>query len=153
MSENDESDREKRRLWEVDPHVFTPLPRTGPVQRRLIPPLKSLGRFSLLGLALSYPLVLVTLGLLFGGLVFWSSFAGSALILWLVLTRLGFARNFAGWGGGWKKSGGILIAFPLTLGFYLGLIYLKLLFVPLLFGVLVVGALLLFRNANSNAET
>ncbi len=153
MSEKNDREKEKRRLWEVDPGAFQPLPKASPFQRRVVPPLRTIGRFSLLGLALAYPIALVTLGLLFGGLVFWGSFAGSALILWLVLARLGFARNFAGWGVGWRKSAGVLIAFPVTLGFYLGLIYLKLLFVPVLFGVLALGALLLFRNANSNAET
>ncbi len=152
MSENEDPDKEKSRLWEIDPQLFTPLPKAGSVQRRFTPPLRTLGRFSLLGLAFAYPVILVTLGLLFGGLVFWSSLGGSALVLWLVLTRLGYARNFAGWGSGWKKSAGILIAFPITLGFYLGLIYLKLFFVPLFFGALILGALLAFRKTNSSAE-
>ena len=152
MSENNDPDKDKSRLWEIDPAVFTPLPKTGLVQSRLLPPLKTLGRFSLIGLALIYPAGLVIIGLAFGGVVFWGSFAGSALILWFLLTRLGFARNFAGWGVGWKKSAGLLIAFPITLSFYLGLIYLKLLFVPVFLGALAIGAIVLFRNSNSHTE-
>lgn len=153
MSENEDPDEGKSRLWEVDPQVFAPLPKTGSAQNRLLSLLKTLGRFGLLGLALSYPVLLVTIGLLFGGIAFWSTFAGSALVIWVVLSRLGLARNFASWGrSGWKKSAGVFLAFPITVGFYLGLIYLKLLFLPLFLGALGIAALLLFNRSTPDSR-
>ena len=150
MTTNSEEDKENPRLWKIDPSNFTPLPRKTRIQDRLIPRLRIIGKASLISLAMAYPVILLTLGLLYGGIVFWGSFAGSTLIIWLVLSRLGYAENFAGWGVmSSKRFAAGLIGFPLAAGFYLGLIYLKLLALPLIIAVVVMAAVVLFRNASS----
>jgi hypothetical protein len=151
LSNDDLEDKENPRLWKIDPATFTPLPKNGRIKNRLTGPLKTIGKVSLFSLAMGYPITLIILGLLFGAVAFWGSFAASAVILYFTLTKLGYARNFAGWSLSWKKFLGGLIGFPLAAGFYLGLIYLKLLALPIIVAVIIVGAVILFRNAASKA--
>ncbi len=149
MSQDNDPEKKNSRLWKVDPSIRDPLPRAGLVQRRIIPPLKTLGQFSLISLGIAYPIILIILGLYFGGLVFWTSLAGSILIIWALLSKLGYARNFTNWTVPWKRFAGGLIGFPLAAGLYLSLIYLKLLAFPLIIAALGISVVLLFRNASS----
>jgi len=55
----------------------------------------------------AYPVILVTLGVMYGGLVFWAGLAGSTGLIGLVLKQAGYAGNFAGSDIGWKKFLGL----------------------------------------------
>src|SRR5439155_21609166 len=87
----------KTRLWQFDPSVFQPGPRASFLERHIIGRARSLGKYTLYALAFSYPVALVSLGFFFVVLVFWSSFAGSVCICWLILSNAGNARNFDNW--------------------------------------------------------
>ncbi len=50
--------------------------------------LRPLGSLILFALAAFYPLILVYLGLAYGGLVFWGALAGSLAIIYIVISRL-----------------------------------------------------------------
>lgn len=55
----------------------------------------------------------------------------------LVISRLGYSRNFASWGNfGFKQLGALFAALLIAAGFYVGIIYLKILFVPIMFAAL-----------------
>jgi hypothetical protein len=149
LSNEDSEDEKNPRLWKIDPATFTPLPKSDQIKHRLKGPLKTIGKVALFSLAMAYPITLIVLGLLFGAIVFWGSFAASAIILYFTLAKLGYARNFAGWGVSWKRFFGGLLGFPLAAGFYLGLIYLKLLALPLILAALGIGAVVLFRRDSS----
>ena len=149
MSNDNVDDKENPRLWRIDPAAFTPLPKNGQIKHRLTGPLKTIGKVSLYTLLMAYPITLILIGLLYGGVAFWGSFAASAVLIYFGLSRFGYARNFQSWGVSWKRFAGGLVGFPLAAGFYLGLIYLKLLALPIIVAVIAVGAIVLFRN-NSN---
>ena len=88
-------------------------------------------------LAFSYPVLLVSLGLVFGGIVFWTSLVGSIALMWLIIRKTGYARNFAGWGvGGWRLLG-LFGAFGIALAFFYGLTHLGDWFFPVFMAVLV----------------
>lgn len=144
-----ESER-KRKLWEVDTAAFQPMPKASGARRLFIEPAKRLGKFVLVGLALAYPILLVTVGLLFGGLAFWGSLAGSSLLIWFLLKRLGFARNFQSWDMSLLRVlPALCVAFLAAAGFYLGLFYLKIYVIPI--AVAVVSLALVYavkRKAN-----
>ena len=146
-------ERKKRRFWEIDPTIFQPGPRASFFQRRVIGPTKSLGKYVLFGLAFVYPAALVVLGVMYGGLVFWSFLAGSMALIVLFLSRLGYANRFdtskADMG---RKMGGLSLGFLAALGFYYGLLYLRVWLVPAAFGVVAVAVVLLLRKSSSDSE-
>jgi hypothetical protein len=95
-----------------------------------------------------YPLGLVILGIMFGGLVFWGAFAGSAGLIGLLLWRFGYAKNYAAWNPDFKRQLiGISVAFFLTLGFYLGLETLTIWMDPIIFGLLAVLLVFVLKKA------
>jgi len=120
----------KRRLWELDPSIFDSGRRANFLERRVLDPARRLGKFALLALAFLYPVYMVVLGVAFGGLVFWGSFAGSIILLGLVLTKLGYARNFRDWDVSLRKFSGLVLAFFVALGFYFALLYDKIWLIP-----------------------
>lgn len=99
-----------------------------------------MGSLLLVALAGSYPLILVYLGLAYGGLVFWSSLAGSLAIIYIVISRLGYASNFEGRGQPILKSLTVLaLGFGLAVGLYLSIFNLRLLTIPIVVGVGLLG--------------
>jgi len=119
-------------------------------QRRIVPTLRQLGKFGLFGLAFTYPIYLVYVGLAFGGLVFWSFFAGSFTIIGVVITRLGYASNFRNWDPNFRRvMAGTVLGFLIAVGFYSGLIYLKSWFLPAVLGLLGLGLLVILRRQRS----
>jgi hypothetical protein len=133
--------RKKRPLWQFDPTAFQPGPRAG-ILERIRTPFRSLGRYLLYALALTYPLYLVILGIAFGGLVFWTAFVGSIALMGIIITKAGYARNFQNWDISLSKMGALVLAFMATLALYLGIIHLRLLVVPIFAAILVVGLLI-----------
>jgi len=131
----------KTRLWQFDPSVFQPGPKAGFLERYIISNSRSLAKHTLYALAFAYQIVLVSLGVMFGGLVFWPSFAASMGLIWLVIKKTGYSHNFAGWDIGYKKFAGLGMAFGLYLGFVYGLAYtpLRLMTIPLMGGILVLA--------------
>ena len=117
-----EAKGKKRKFWEVDPSIFKPGPKDSWQRRYLIEPARSLAKFTFLSLFLAYPLVMVTLGLVFGGAFFWGIFAGSMGLIGFVIWKLGYARNFASWNPNFRRQlVGLTVGFLLTAGFFLGL--------------------------------
>jgi hypothetical protein len=141
--------RKKKKLWEFDPSIFEPGRKASFLERRIAPPLKQLGKFGLYALALTYPIYLVLVGLVFGGLAFWGFLAGSTAVMGIILWRLGYASNFRHWDISLKRTVGLLLGFPLAIGFYGGLIYLKIWLVPIAFGFAGLGLLLILRRSRS----
>jgi hypothetical protein len=141
--------RKKKKLWEVDPSIFEPGRKASLFERRILPPLRQIGKFGLYALAITYPIYLVYVGLAYGGLAFWSFFAGSIMIMGATITKLGYASSFRHWDIGLKRTLGLLLGFPVALGFYAGLIYLKIWFVPIAFGLVGIGLLLVLRRSKS----
>ena len=142
-----EDSDEKERLWEVDPHLYDKGPKAGFLARRILPVLKTLGRFSLIGLALTYPLYLVLVGVVYGGLAFWSFLAGSMTIIGLVLWKLGLASHYASWDIGFKRMLGAIGGFVVAIGFYLGLFYVKTWLLPISFALLGIGVFFVLKRS------
>ncbi len=119
-------------------------------QRRIVPMLRHLGKFGLFALAFTYPIYLVYVGLAFGGLVFWSFFAGSFAIIGVVITRLGYASNFRNWDLSFGRvMTGTVLGFLIAVGFYSGLIYLNTWLLPVVLGLLGLGLLVVLRRQRS----
>ncbi len=131
----------KARPWVFDPSAFQPLPRAGFLRRHVIDPARSLAKYALYALVFSYPVLLVSLGVLFGGLVFWTSLVGSVIVIGLIIKKAGYARNFETWGVGNKRILGLFITFGITLAFFYSFIHLQQWFLPIFGGVLVVALL------------
>ena len=141
--------RKKRKLWEVDPSIFEPGRKASFLERRIVSPLRQLGKFGLYALAVTYPVYLVYVGLAFGGLAFWAFLAGSTAVMGLIIARLGYASNFRNWDISLKRTVGLFLGFPIAAGFYGGLIYLKIWFVPIAFGLVGVGLFLVLNRSKS----
>src|SRR5438445_13461082 len=109
--------------------MFEPGRRAGFFERRIVPALRQIGKFGLFGLAITYPIYLVYVGVAFGGLAFWSFFAGSIVAMGTIITRLGYASNFKHWDISLKRTVGVIIGFVIAAVFYGGLIYLRTWFV------------------------
>jgi hypothetical protein len=139
----------KRKLWDVDPSIFKPGRKASFYERRIVPPLRQIGKFGLYSLAISYPLYLVYVGLAFGGLAFWGFLAGSMALMGIIIARLGYSSNFRNWDTSLKRTLGLILGFLLAIGFYGGLIYLKTWFLPIGFGLAGVGLLLMLRRSTS----
>ena len=125
-----------------DPSLFQPLRKAGVLERRIIQPGRSLGKYSLYTLAFTYQLALVSLGVVFGGLVFWSLLVGSAGVFWLVISKTGYAKNFANSDVGYRKLIGLVGGFILSLGVIYGLIYLSGWIIPIFAAGLVLALLI-----------
>jgi len=129
-------DDKEKNFWKVDERIFRPARIQTNVQR-FVDALKTLSKGGLLILLFAYPILLVYVGVAYGGIVFWSSFAGSFVIVGIILSRTGYSRNFVTVEGGMaRRLIGLAIAFVSIVGFYLGLFQFKLLMVPILLGVL-----------------
>ncbi len=114
------------RLWQFDPSVFQPGPKASMLERFILRNARSIGKHGLYALAFAYPIILVTLGVVFGGLVFWTSLVGSMGLFWLVIKRAGYSGNFASWDMGYKS----------------GLIHIGLWVVPIFGGILIIALVL-----------
>jgi hypothetical protein len=141
--------RKKKKLWEVDPSIFEPGRKASLFQRRILPPLRQLGKFGLYAFAITYTVYLVYVGLAYGGLAFWSFFAGSVMVMGVTITKLGYASNFRHWDLGSKRTLGVLLGFAVAAGFYVGLIYARTLFIPIAFGLIGLGVFLVWRRFKS----
>lgn len=142
----DESEK-KKRLWEVDPYLYEKGARAGFLERWVLPRLKVLGKFSLIALALTYPLYLVYVGLVYGGLAFWSFLGGSFVAVGVILWKLGFASHYANWDIGVRGLLGVVGGGVLAIGFYVGLIYAKTLLLPIAFSLLAIGLFFVLKKA------
>lgn len=136
-------------MWQVDPTVFAAGRKASFLERRVVPTLRQLGKFGLFSLALTYPLYLVYVGVEFGGLAFWSFLVGSIAIMGIIITKLGYASNFRHWDISLKRTLGLLLGFPVTVGFYEALIHLKTMFLPVAFVLAGLGFLLILRRSKS----
>jgi hypothetical protein len=141
-----EESRKKKKIWEVDPHMYDTRQRSSFLERRILPTVRTAAKFGLITLALTYPLYLVYIGLAYGGLAFWSFLAGSSGIIGLILWKLGFAPNYSRWDLGFKRMLGVFGGFAVAFGFYIGLIYLKTLMLPISFALLSVGLFFVLRR-------
>ena len=140
-------DDKKKRFWQVDPAIFKLGRRAGSAERYLLPALRGFGRYVLYAVALFYPITLALVGLVYGGLAFWSYFVGSVAVIGLIISRLGYARNFDQWNVGSRRFAAIPLAFLAMLGFYAGLIYLKIWLVPIVFALLLATLFLTLEKA------
>ena len=139
----------KTRLWQFDPSLFQPGPKAGFFERHLLSLTKSLAKYGLYALAFMYPTLLVISGILFGGLVFWTSFAASLGLIFIIIKKAGYSQNFANWDVSNKKFVGLFIAFGLTFAFYMGLIHIGVLTI-VIFGLVLALALVLGVWKTSN---
>ncbi len=147
-NENKNKSRETRktRLWFLDPSVFQSFPRASFLRRHIVGRVRSLGKYGLYSLGFAYPVLLVSLGIIFGGLAFWGALAGSVGLIWLAMKRAGYSRNFAEWWVGNKRFLGLFGAFVIVLAFFYGLIQLREWIFPIVGGVLVITLMLGVRR-------
>jgi hypothetical protein len=148
--------RRETRIWQFDPSAFRPLPKAGFFERRIRSPARSLAKHALYGLAFAYPILLVSLGIFFGGLAFWTGLAGSMLLLWIILRKTGYARNFESWDISYKHFLGLIGGFGIALALFYGLIYtpIRLMTIPLVGGILLLALVVILpRIANREAST
>jgi hypothetical protein len=129
-------------LWQFDPSVFGPPRKAGLFERHVLGRARSLGRYTFYLLAFAYPILLVSVGVMFGGLVFWTSFAGSVGLMWLVIKKAGYSNNFANWDIGYKKFLALTAAFGIYAAMVYGLIFIKLWIVPIFAGILVIALII-----------
>jgi hypothetical protein len=139
-------EHEKRRLWDVDPSIFEVSRKASFFERRVFPVLRQIVKFGLYGLAISYPIYLVYVGLAFGGLVFWTVFTGSIALIGAVITKLGYASNFRHWDVSLRRTISVFLGFVVAAGFYAGIIYLKSWVLPIVLGPLVFGLLFVLKR-------
>ena len=147
-SEKNKKTRKARetRLWSFDPSVFQPLPRARFLRRHIIGRMRSLAKYTLYSLAFAYPVLLVSVGVVLGGLSFWSALVGSFVLMWLIIRKAGYAKNFANWEVGSKKFLGLFGAFGIVLAFVYGLTHLGELFLPIFGGVLIIALIVGVRR-------
>ncbi len=139
--------RKKKKLWEVDPSIFEPGRKASFFERRILPPLRQIGKFGLYALAITYPIYLVYVGVAYGGLAFWSFFAGSIMIMGATITKLGYASNFRHWDIGMKRTVGVILGFVVATSFYAGLVYARILFVPVALGLIGLGVFFVWKRS------
>lgn len=131
-----EEEKKKPRFWVIDPAMFHPGRRAGFFERYFLGWFKLAGKYALYAIAFFWPLLVVSIGVAFGGLAFWTSFLTSFAIIGFLITRLGFAANFADWNVSNTKFAGLIVAFVAAIGFYYGLIHLKIWLIPIILCVL-----------------
>ena len=117
------------------------------MERYLLPAVRGFGRYVLYALALFYPITLAVVGLVYGGLAFWSYFAGSFAVIGIIISKLGYARNFDRWNVSSRRFAILPLAFLAVLGFFAGLIYLKVWLVPIVFALLLATLFLTLEKA------
>jgi hypothetical protein len=141
-----EEDR-KHRFWKVDPAMYS----RGSARSRASSfkdPLQSLAKPVLISLFFSYPLIVVFIGILYGGILYWASLTGSFALLGLFLWKTGYAKNFEAWNPKLgKQLLALVVAFAIVVGFYLGLFNARLWLVPISLG-LGIGALIILVRRN-----
>ncbi len=150
MNNSGNDKKRKRRMWRVDPTIFQT--RRRGTRERLLESfkgrLKSAGKSLAFLLLLTYPVTLTLLGILFGGAVYWGTLAGTAGLMALLLSKLGYARNFEGRDIKLLRSlVGLCLGFLLAAGLFLGLAKLNLWMIPLVFGLLFVGLFYVMRKS------
>jgi len=101
-------------------------------ERFILRPLRYVGKYALLALAFTYPIYLVSVGIIYGGIAFWGFFAGSVALMGLIISRLGYSKNFASWDVSLGKFAGLSLAFLTLVGLYLGIIYVKVWIIPIM---------------------
>ena len=138
-------------LWKVDSSLFQHGPEASFLERHVLRRVRSTARLMLFGAAFAYPFVLISLGISYGAIVFWAGFAGSAVIMGLIITKAGYAKNFAGWDIGYRRFVALPVGFAIAFGAYLGLLYSPIgsLTVVVLAGVLALVFLLKIRRMSS----
>jgi hypothetical protein len=124
-------EKRKKKLWEIDPSVYAPGPKAG-LRQRVVEWFREVGKAMLYVAFFAYPLALPIIGVVFGGLAFWTTFGGSVAVISVILAKFGFARTFAKRDFPFLTStialcGGFLCA----LGFYLGLLTIQWLIIPI----------------------
>jgi len=129
--------------------MFEPGPKAGFLERHIFGATRSLATYTLFALAFTYPIILVITGIMFGGLVFWTSFAASVGLIFIVIKKAGYSQNFANWDISNRKFVGLFSAFGMTFALYEGLIYLGVLTI-FIFGALLALALVLGVRKASN---
>jgi hypothetical protein len=129
--------RKKRRAWEIDSAVFQVGRKASLFERFVLRPLRYVGKYALMGLAFTYPISLVSVGIIYGGLVFWGFFIVSVALIGLILSRLGYSKNFASWDVSLRKFALLPIAFLMSMGLYVGIIYAKPWIAPIMISALV----------------
>jgi len=134
-------------MWEVDPSILEPGSKASFFERRILPPLRQIGKFGLYALAITYPIYLVYVGVAYGGLAFWSFFAGSIMIMGATITKLGYASNFRHWDIGMKRTVGVILGFVVATSFYAGLVYARILFVPVALGLIGLGVFFVWKRS------
>ena len=110
--------------------------------------LKSVAQVGVLLVLFAYPIVLVYLGIAYGWMAFWSSLAGSFLMVGVLLSMTRYSRNFdRPAGSSATPLASLVVAFIAMAGFYLGLFQFKLLMIPLFLGIIAGSfALLVLRG-------
>jgi hypothetical protein len=135
-------DDKEKHFWKVDERIFR-LARIQTGVQRFAAVLKSLVSAVLVLLFFAYPLLLVYVGIAYGGMAFWSSLGTSFVIVGIVLWKTGYSRNFHTVDGGMaRRLVGLTLAFVSVVGFYLGLLQFKFLMIPIFLGVLGVAMVL-----------
>jgi hypothetical protein len=139
-------EKRKKKLWQVDPSVYTPGPKLG-IRDRVVARLRGIGKAALYAMFFAYPLALPIIGVAFGGLAFWTIFGGSVVVISVILARYGFARTFAKRDFPFLTStialcGGFLCA----LGFYFGLLTFQWWILPVVAAIGGVGLLIVLRR-------
>jgi hypothetical protein len=141
-------EKRKKKLWEIDPSIYAPGPKAR-LRQRTVGLLRGVGKAMLYVAFFAYPLALPIIGVAFGGLAFWATFAGSVVVISVILARLGFARTFAKRDFPFLTStlalcGGFLCA----LGFYLGLLTFQWLIIPIVAALAGLGLLVALRKGS-----
>jgi hypothetical protein len=136
----------KRRFWEVDPNTFVSSSKLG-VRGRALELARASGKYVLWGLALTYPLTLPLIGILFGGIAFWAAFGVSFAGIAVLLSKFGLSRNFDGWDIHVIRSlVGLVGGFLCALGFIFGLFFFKGWLFPIALGILGLAFLVSLRK-------
>jgi hypothetical protein len=141
-----EEEKKENKLWEVDPTIFDPRKPAGYFDK-ILTLVRTFGKYVSFGLLLLYAPILVVLGIVYGGLVFWGTLAGSMALIGLTLKKLGYAQNFAAWNPRLgRQLLAIFIGFLLAAGLFLGLFTFRVWLIPIAFGLTALGLVLSLRK-------
>jgi hypothetical protein len=142
----DPEGEEEKKLWKVDAAIYRKGKETS-FPARLVESLKTAGRSALFAVLLVYPLMLVILGIVFGGLIFWATLGGSIALIWLILTKAGYAKNFEQSNPRLlRQLTALTIAFVILVGYYEALFHFGVWVLPVLLAILSVGIVYVFRR-------
>ena len=141
-----EDEKREKKLWEVDPTIFDPTKPAGYLDK-IISMVRTFGKYVSFGLLLLYAPVLVALGIVYGGLVFWGTLVGSVALIGLMLKKLGYAQNFASWNPRLgRQLLAIVLGFLPAAGLYEGLFTLRLWLLPIAFVLAALGLVFAMRK-------